>query len=265
MPSGPPKVLQITREFVKPGKGGGLHDKSESVFVQAFTKAKWPTHYIGFNALSGRNRADFFVGYDSFEAWEKDNAAISRNPALAAALDKAGMTDGDLLSDFDQGVFMLDPDLSYKPSTDDPKVRFLEASTYHVRPGHQAEWEEVVKMVKDGHAKAGTSAHWDMYELVYGGDGGTYLVLTPMHSLSEVDTGFAEDKKFDDAMGKDGLKKLEDTFGSAVDVTDHQLLGVNPHMSYVSDDWIKADPFWKPKPAMAPAAKPAAAPARTTP
>jgi hypothetical protein len=32
---------------------------------------------------------------------------------------------------------------------------------------------------------------------------------------------------------------------------------VNPKQSYVSDDWIKADPgFWKPKAAM-PAAKPA--------
>jgi hypothetical protein len=29
-------------------------------------------------------------------------------------------------------------------------------------------------------------------------------------------------------------------------------------MSYVPEEWIKADPdFWKPKPAMAPAAKPA--------
>ena len=27
---GPPKVLYITREFVKPGKSGALHDKSES-------------------------------------------------------------------------------------------------------------------------------------------------------------------------------------------------------------------------------------------
>ncbi len=30
---GPPKVLQITREFIKPGKSGAIHDKSESKFV----------------------------------------------------------------------------------------------------------------------------------------------------------------------------------------------------------------------------------------
>jgi len=263
MASGPPKVMVITREFTKPGKGGAMHDKSEGVFVQAMAKAKWPTHYIGFNALSGKNRADFFVGYDSFEAWEKDNAAIGKNAALSAVLDHASVADGDLLDSMDQGVFTYDEDLSYKPTQDVSNMRFLEVSTYHVRPGHDAEWNDVVKIVKDGHAKAGTSAHWDMYELMYGGDGGTFLVLTPMHSLSEVDRGFAEDKQFDAAVGKDGLKKLDEEFGSAVDVTDHQLLGVNPHMSYVSDDWVKASPdFWK-KPA--PMAKPVAAPAKATP
>ena len=41
-----PKVLQITREFVKPGKAGMAHDKSESAFVDAMTSAKWPTHIL---------------------------------------------------------------------------------------------------------------------------------------------------------------------------------------------------------------------------
>jgi len=264
-PSGPPKILQITREFTKPGKGGAAHDKSESVFVQAMAKAKWPTHYIGFNALSGKSRADFFVPYDSFEAMEKDNAAIGKNATLSAVLDKAGVADGDLLDSVDQAVFTYDEDLSYKPSQDVSNMRFLEVSTYHVRPGHGAEWDDVVKIVKDGHAKAGTTAHWDMYELAYGGDGGTYMVLSPMHSLSEVDRGFAEDKQFDAAVGKEGLKKLNEEFGAAVDTTDHQLLAVNPHMSYVSDEWVKAYPdFWKTK-APAPAAKPATAPAKPTP
>ena len=35
-----PKVLQITREFIKPGKSGMVHDRSESNFVQAMARAK---------------------------------------------------------------------------------------------------------------------------------------------------------------------------------------------------------------------------------
>ena len=41
-----PKVLPITREYVKPGKAGMAHDKSGSAFVDAMTRAEWPRHYI---------------------------------------------------------------------------------------------------------------------------------------------------------------------------------------------------------------------------
>src|SRR5690349_10526000 len=71
----PPKVLQVIREFTKPGRAGAIHEKSESAFVQAFARAKWPTHYIAATSLSGKNRTLFFVGYDSFAAWEKDAMA----------------------------------------------------------------------------------------------------------------------------------------------------------------------------------------------
>ena len=63
----PPKVLVVTREFLKPGRGGSPHEKIERAFVQAMA-AKWPTYYIGTNALFGAGRSVFFLPYDSFEA-----------------------------------------------------------------------------------------------------------------------------------------------------------------------------------------------------
>ncbi len=48
----PPKVLVIEREFVKPGKSGSIHAKSESAFVNAMTAAKWPTHYLAAESMS---------------------------------------------------------------------------------------------------------------------------------------------------------------------------------------------------------------------
>jgi hypothetical protein len=51
------------------------------------------------------------------------------------------------------------------------------------------------------------------------------------------------------------MKKLDELFGASVDSSQENLFAVNPSMSYVADEWIKADPgFWKPK-AAAPAAK----------
>jgi hypothetical protein len=41
--------------------------------------------------------------------------------------------------------------------------------------------------------------------------------------------------------------------------SDSQLFEINPKQSYPPDAWVKDNPdFWKPKPAVAPAAKPAA-------
>jgi hypothetical protein len=94
---------------------------------------------------------------------------------------------------------------------------------------------------------------------VYGGDDGTYALLTARKTLAEIDRGFQDDKQFEAAMGEDGMKKLDEKFGAAVDSSQQQLFAFSPSMSYVEDDWIKEDPdFWKPKAAAAPAAKPAA-------
>ncbi|HKN21727.1 MAG TPA: hypothetical protein VJX73_09935 [Terracidiphilus sp.] len=101
----PPKVIVIGREYLKPGKAGMSHEKTESAFVQAFARAKWPTHYIAMDSLSGKTRSLFITPYDSFEAWEKDSLAIQKNTALAAALDHASVADGELLASTDQGVF----------------------------------------------------------------------------------------------------------------------------------------------------------------
>ena len=51
------KVLQITREYTKPYKNGMAHDKTESAFVQAMTKAKFPAYYVGLTSLSGKSRS----------------------------------------------------------------------------------------------------------------------------------------------------------------------------------------------------------------
>jgi hypothetical protein len=249
-----PKVLQITREFTKPGKAGMVHDKAESAFVQAMARAKWPTHYIGMTSLSGKQRALFLTQYESFEAWEKDGAAVEKNAALSASLDRAGMADGELLDSIDQGVFVFNEELSLRPRPDLSPMRYLDISTYHVRPGHTKDWNDLVKMVKSAYEKAVPDAHWGVFAQYYGGDGGTYLVLTARKSLSEVDQGFLDSKQFRAAMGEDGMKKLDELVAVTIESSMHNLFAFNPSMSYVADEWIKNYPdFWKPKAAATPA------------
>jgi hypothetical protein len=244
----PPKVLVLYREYVKPGKVGSAHEKSESAFVQAATKAKWPQHYFAVDSLSGRPRSLFLFGYDSFEAWEKDYMATQANAAFAAADDKAMAADGDLLSDMDSTVMNYREDQSLRPNVDIAHMRYFEISLYTVKPGHGKDWDEIVKLVKVAYEKI-PDAHWAVYQVAYGQQvNTTYAVFSALKSATEIDHEMMQDKDFAEAMGEDGMKKLIELETRAIESRQSNLFSFNPRMSYPPDTWIKADPdFWKPK------------------
>jgi hypothetical protein len=255
----PPKVLSVTREWTKPGKNGMSHEKTESAFVQAMTRAKWPTHYLAADSLSGKPRSLFFIPYDSFEAWEKDAKATEKNTALSAELDRANVADGELLAAVDQGMLMFREELSLRPKVDIPHMRYFEISRFHVRQGHDKDWEALVKMYQSGFEKF-SDVHWATYQVVYGQEDGTYILFNPMKTAAEIDRGFGDFMKFSAAMGEDGMKKLADLTAATVDSSETNLFVFNPRMSYVAEDWIKADPeFWKLKQAPVKPSKKAAA------
>jgi hypothetical protein len=211
-------------------------------------KAKFPAYYVGLNSLSGKSRALFLTQYDSFATWEKDNKIVDKNPTLAGEIERASVADGELLDSVDSVVYTYDEDLSYHPHADISQARYMEITVFHIRGGHREDFEKLTKMVKEGHEKAGTSAHWATFEIAYGTEDGTYIVLSGDKSMADIDTGFSEGKKFRDAMGDEGMKKLDELFAATVDSSRSELFSINPRQSYVSEDWIKADPdFWKPK------------------
>src|SRR5260370_36746987 len=79
-----------------------------------------------------------------------------------------------------------------------------------------------------------------------------------MKSAAEIDREASDLVKFTSAMGEDGMKKLNELTAATIDSSETNLFMFNPRMSYVLEDWIKADPeFCKPKPAAPAAAKPA--------
>ena len=243
----PPKVLTITREFVKPGKTGSTHDKAESAFVKAMTAAKSPTHYLGLDSLSGKLRSLFLTGYDSFDAWEKDQQAQQKDPVLGPALERALIADAPLLDAVDQSVWIYREDQSHNQSGAIGDARYMEFEVFHVKPGHEADWDAAVKLVQDAYAKGIPDGHWAMYQMVYGGSP-SYVVITPLKSAAEIDKNFAAGKQFMDAMGTEGMKKLGELSAAAIESREDNLFTMNPHMSYVSDEMAAQAPdFWRPK------------------
>ena len=248
-PSAPPKVLVIQREYLKPGKGGTLHEKSESNFVKASIAAKLPTHYIAMDSLTGPYRSLFFLGYDSFDAWQKDSDAQDKNLTLSAAFDHASQVDGDLLASSDQSAWVFRPDLSHGSSVDIATMRYFEITQFKIKPGRGKEWEELARLYKENFAKAVPDVNWAAYENQYGAEGGVFLILIPLKSLSQVDRGFTDDKQFMAALGESGRKRFAELTAYAVDITQTNLFHFNPRMSYAPDHFAAVDAaFWKPKP-----------------
>ena len=247
----PPKVLVIQREFLKPGRAGSMHLKTESAFVRAMTAAKWPTHYFAMDSLSGPSRSLFFIGYPSFEAWEKDNLATQNNATLSAAFDRAGIADGDLLNLYEASAFVYREDMSLRADVAIAQMRYFEIMQFVVRQGHEKEWGELVKIYTGGY-KSIPDAHWAVFESQYGAaNGGVFIVINPMKSLAEVDSGFGDAKKFMSSMSESETKKMSELTAACVESVQVNLFAFNPKESYPDPEWIKADPFWKPKPTAA--------------
>jgi len=254
--NGPPKVLVINREYTKPGKTGSAHEKTESAFIAAAKANKAPFHYLGMTSMTGPDRALFMSGYASFTEWANENKAEDKIPALGPALDRAMLADGDLLSETDTSVWTLDAEKSMN-SGNLVGMRFMEITVYRIKPGHGAEWDEAVKMVKDAYKKGVPEASWDMFQEAYGTPGSGYIVIQPLKSIGDIDAHMASGPKFAAAMGKDGMKKLDSLVAACVEEEQTNLFHFDPKMSVPPAEWIAAEPdFWAPK-AAAPAKKPA--------
>ena len=248
---GPPNVLVIHREYLKPGKGGMLHDRSESAFVHAFADAKSPYHYFALDSLSGPSRSLFLFAYNSFDEWEKETNAIRSNPTLAAKVDQASLQDGDLLSGYDAGAMVLRPDLSLNKGSIDG-TRYFEITAFVVKPGHEHDFEELAKTYIETYRKIAPETHWDTFEVIYGNPvptaagGDVFLVFTLMKSLAETDKSIKNSDKFASELGAAGMQKVSELSAASVESTTTNLFAINPRISNPPNEWVKKDPgFWK--------------------
>ena len=190
----PPAVIQINREWLKPGKGGAMHDKSEAAFVNLMNKGKLQGHYLALNSMSGKPRALYMTRYPSFEAWENDNRIFEKNASLGAELERDIAADSELLEGMDSAVLVYNEGLSFHPRPDFSHARYYELTAFRIKLGHEKDWREVTKMYKEACDKAGVGLHWGAYEVMYGGEAGTYIMLTHRDSLTEIDKERAESK-----------------------------------------------------------------------
>ena len=250
---GPPKVLLIVREDIKPGMMGA-HNKHSASYAKIFRTLQTPNHRIALVPIAGsENEVIYLTGGESFAELENimnatDKKMSGVSGSTKTELDRLDKEAPELHAGMRDMLATFRPDLSYNPGIDVRQMRYFSITTIHVRPGHDAQYADYVqKLVNVARQDAKLDTlHLAAFQIVSGAPGGTYLFFRPMKSLAEMDQQI--NMKVRAAMSEENRREADKIFGDAVISSEINTYLLTPGMSYVDKDFIAGDPaFWSPK------------------
>jgi hypothetical protein len=232
---------------VKVGRAGS-HVAAEAAWPRAFAKAKLKNYYLGMTAVYGPSEAWFMEGHETMAELEESNKAVESAPGLSAELDKLAQADAANISKATGFLGRLRPELSNPGKPDMAKTRIWEVLLFHVRPGHENDFNEAAKLYKTTVEQSKIDFPWATYEVLAGMPGPVYLVFLPHQTLTEIDPATGVGAQLTKAFNEESLKKLS-TLSEGYTSVEDIVFSVNPQMSYMSDEFIARDPkFWTRKP-----------------
>jgi hypothetical protein len=256
-PKGPPKVLYIVREDIKPGLMEA-HSKHSASFANIFRLLDTPNYRIALVPVAGsENEVVYLTGADSFAEVEKtlndtDKKMSGAAGSTRAELDRLNKEAPLLHAAMRDMLTVYRPELSFNPNVDIRTMRYFQITTTRVRPGHEAQYVDYVqKIINIARQKAKIdNLHIATYQVISGTAGGTYLLFRPMKSLGELDDPIA--MRVRASMSDDTKKDADKAVSDAVMSNDISTYWMTPAMSYVEKDFAAGDPgFWNAKPMMA--------------
>ncbi len=253
---GPPKVLLIVREEIKPGMMPD-HSREANNVVRIYAKAKSPWHRLAMTPVAGNeNEVMYFWGFDSFADMERSNKDLDNmaNVTFKKDFDNIRPPGEDYHSSQRDAIAVFRPDLSYNAGVDIAKMRYMRIQTVRVKPGHGRDFEEGRRILNAAHVKAKIDEHMAVYQIMGGAQTGTYLVIIPWASLDGMAT-IPHGKDYWDAMGDDNRNKMEKVESESIVFTATDVYAFAPQLSYASERIVASDPaFWTLKPMSAPPA-----------
>lgn len=240
---GPSKYLFLSNVELKPGVEH-LYAKAQGDEVQALRSSKAPGHFLGMWSISGADRVLYIHGFDSFDQAQKDHEATFAMKGLIDTLNKSNGEQSAQIAAEHDSIYSFEKDLSLNTNADLSKMRFMRIILFHVRSGHDDDFRRLAKQFVKAYQASIPDARWAMFQKMYGvGSDDTYILVTPMAALSEVDAMIGSDKKFTDATGEDQVQMLYKGIDAAVESSESDLFAFDPQLSYVPDSWLSAD-FW---------------------
>ena len=241
----PPQILQISREFIKPGKQAEvLKIERDSVAAQA--RLKSPHSYLTIASMSGPDDLWWLNAADTYGDFEKELAKVAAIPGLLDAWARIPVLKADLVSDTRTVFARFREDLSYGRGLSSAGTRYFLITTVSVRQGHGVEFAELRKIIRDGHERARAADNLSVYEVESGMRDGTFLIFSTAANLDDAGAlSQFHGRGVENAIEDSARSQLRELSGSAILKSETVLFQVNPDISFPAKEWIQSDPeFW---------------------
>jgi hypothetical protein len=230
-PSDPPPLLQLTR--IPHG------NRTERPYLSA----KAAVDVIGLASITGMPETWLIEAHQTFASIEDLDTAL-RGHAAAAPANQFGEPQSDeLLGAPRTIVAAYMPGFSYRPSEaarNLPKARYFRVSIYRLKPGSS----DIMDTLHTQRRQEYNAVNLDRSELAYrvisGAPASTYLVLSPLASLRQIDDGMLRLPSY--------MEPMAETTAAGEIGREHLLFRIDPRLSYVSAAFAGEDSeFWKPQ------------------
>jgi len=247
LPTTQPAYLTIVREEVKLGRGAE-HTRIEAGWPAAFTRAKSPSSYLALVSLTGRDEVWFTIPFASNAAVAEELKRQDADPVLSAELARLARADADVLTGHTVVQAVARPDLTTGAFPDVAKQRFWQIRTFHVRPGHRADFEAAAKVYGSAAQRAGTKTSYRVYELIAGAPAPIFFAFSSVESYANFDDLKAAGDKTAQGLTAEEHAALQKFSAEGLLSSETHRFRLDPAMSYVSPETRAQDPaFWMPK------------------
>jgi len=131
--------------------------------------------------------------------------------------------------------------------------RLLRTTAVHIRPGHIADFEALLKDIKTAGEQAANTQPLLVSQVIEGGKGTIFYITSLRASLG----GFDKNPTTREILGEEGYKRFLQVSADSVENTESSIYRFSAELSNPPQEVMAAAPdFWQPKPMVAHTAKP---------
>ncbi len=172
----PPQYINVVHERLKPGRDAA-YDGMLSNIRDDYERFNIPAYWIEMKSMTGPNESFSLNFGDSFGDLEKMGAGVAAG--VAAHPELAGLQDR-LLAENTSNVTnfiaeRVDALGSRAATINFAKMRMLQVTVFHIRPGHEGEFAEAAKSIASAYEKIAGSPAWVIYAVHSGVSGAVLL------------------------------------------------------------------------------------------